>query len=437
MAQNTIQNQLLYKSSSSNPDKNVEQNRSSHQSVYNSTSSLKRELNGRNELNTKNHKKIISAEMLLQYSKEITNKKEFMNNKKIRKFTQQDLEILKIFTSPEWSKKSFYTFTKSIVNSMVNDDNIPLNTESENILDKTYKNEAEVIEYLDNIQEITDQDTEETDYVEEKRYLPNESFNSVQIFEEEEKELENHQENITESMVENQIGRESFEVSSFNSKTQHELNMSFETNNDIANDFGSRLSRTISNVDELNKSLKVDIDNFTYNKENVNENQSGNEHEFECCSYKEYFEEQEVSLNINSVVSTSNLSAKEVWNDVAFMQNFNFDDFSDSYGSEIVDSSPTGSLNTDAMTRIIRQNKSRNYMTEKQMSNESAYKEAMELILEETKVSLGQLLIEGLYFVSKRHRQDSFKCLGKWLLIQADIRDENKTEEESVLSFEK
>lgn len=76
-------------------------------------------------------------------------------------------------------------------------------------------------------------------------------------------------------------------------------------------------------------------------------------------------------------------------------------------------------------------------MTEKQISNESAYKEAMELVFEETKVSLGPLLIEGLYLVSKRHRQDTFKYLGKWLLIQADIRDEKKTEQQSISSFGK
>lgn len=77
-----------------------------------------------------------------------------------------------------------------------------------------------------------------------------------------------------------------------------------------------------------------------------------------------------------------------------------------------------------------------NYMTEKQMTNdESEFIEAMDLIFEETKASLGTLLIEGLYIVSKRHRQNSFKYLGKWLLIQADIRDENPTEVESLSSF--
>jgi len=75
-------------------------------------------------------------------------------------------------------------------------------------------------------------------------------------------------------------------------------------------------------------------------------------------------------------------------------------------------------------------------MTAKQMTNdESEFIEAMDLIFEETKVSLGTLLVEGLYIVSKSHRENSFKYLGEWLLIQADIRDENKTEEESVSSF--
>lgn len=76
-----------------------------------------------------------------------------------------------------------------------------------------------------------------------------------------------------------------------------------------------------------------------------------------------------------------------------------------------------------------------NYMTEKQMSNESAFTETMDLLFEETKESLGKLLVKGLYIVSKRYRQDPFKYLGKWLLVQADIRDENQTAEESMSSF--
>jgi len=289
MIQKTIRKQLLYKSSSPNPDKNVKQNRlESHKSVYDSTLGLKRERLGHKELSNKEHKKIISAEILPQYSKQITNKKRFGNNKNNKNLTPQDLEIIKIFTSPEWSKKTFYTSNNSIVNAMVNDDNIPINTESENILGRN-DNEAESVEYLDTIQEIVDQETEETDYVEEKRnvYLPNESFNSDQVFETEEKELENNQESITESMVENQNDRELFEVSSFNSKTQHEFNMSFETNNDIANDFGSHhLSRTVSNVDESDKSLKVDKSNCIYNEEDVYEQQICIEHEYECYFHK-------------------------------------------------------------------------------------------------------------------------------------------------------
>lgn len=46
--------------------------------------------------------------------------------------------------------------------------------------------------------------------------------------------------------------------------------------------------------------------------------------------------------------------------------------------------------------------------------------------LEKIKQSLGKLLIEGLYQVTRKYRYDPFKCLGQWLLIQADIRDEIK-----------
>lgn len=284
MIQKTIQKQLLYKSSSSNADKNVKQNRSSYKSVYNSTSGLKRELNGHEELSTKEHKKIISAKILPQYPKEITNKKEFRNNKNTRNLTQQDLEIIKIFTSPEWSKTPFYTSTNSIINSMVNDNSIPLNTESENILGKTV-NESESIEYLDNIQEITDQETEENDYVEEKRdlYLPNESLSSVQIFETEEKELENNQESINESILENQNDKELSEAScSFDSKMQNESNMFSETSSDLVNDFGPQLSSRISNVDKSNKSLKVEQSDCICNEED----EEDEEDECESYSYK-------------------------------------------------------------------------------------------------------------------------------------------------------
>lgn len=277
MFQKTMKKQLLYKSSSSNLDKNVKQNRFSHKSVYNSTSDLKRELNGYKEISTKEHKKIISAKILPQYSKETTNKKEFRNNKNNKNLTEQDLEIIKIFTSPEWSKKPFYISTNSIINSMINDNNIPLNTKSDNILDKTV-NESESIEYLDNIQEITGPETEENDYVEEKRdlYLPNESLSSVQIFEAEEKELENNQ----ESMLENQNDKGLSEAScSFNSKTQNESNMFSETSNDIVNDFVPQLSCTISNVDKLDKSFKVEQSDCICNEEDEEDEED------ECESY--------------------------------------------------------------------------------------------------------------------------------------------------------
>jgi len=65
-------------------------------------------------------------------------------------------------------------------------------------------------------------------------------------------------------------------------------------------------------------------------------------------------------------------------------------------------------------------------VTERQISDdESEFHKAMGLILEKTKSTLGRLLIDGIYLVSERHRQEPFKYLGQWLLIQADIRDEN------------
>lgn len=60
---------------------------------------------------------------------------------------------------------------------------------------------------------------------------------------------------------------------------------------------------------------------------------------------------------------------------------------------------------------------------EKQESNQTVL-EAIEMILENTKLTLGSLLVEGLYVVAKDHRDDPFRYLGQWLLIQADIRDE-------------
>ncbi|XP_060879974.1 uncharacterized protein LOC132951925 [Metopolophium dirhodum] len=457
MSRKTILKQLLYKSSLSNPDNNIERDRSSKKkikkSVHYSTSGLKGEPNDYKELSTKEHKKIMSATISAQNPKEITKKKEYRNIVNNGNRSRQDLEIMKIFTSPEWSGKSFSKSTNSIVNSMVNDDNIPsIHTELEKVLSRTY-NEAESMEYLDTIQESSDQETEEIDYVEEKQtaqsYLPNESFHSVQQFAEtEEKELENIlPESINESIVENRNSIKSFELDSYISKTEHEydINMSFETPEDdiIANDFESRSSYIIPNVEASEKSLNEVVDKSydVSNEDDAYECQI--DVECECSSHRECCEEEEECCETlpNSVVSTPNLSSDETLDNEALMRYFNFDDFTDSHGSEIVDPTPTGSLNTDVMTRIIRQNKSLvnylgNYMTAKQMTNdESEFIEAMDLIFEETKVSLGTLLVEGLYIVSKRHRQNSFKYLGEWLLIQADIRDENKTEEESVSSF--
>lgn len=295
MSQKTIRKQLLYKSSLSNPDTNIERDRSSkkkvNKSVHYSTSGLKKDPNDYKEFSTKEHKKIMSATVLPQNPKEITKKKQYRNIKNDGNRARQDFEIMKIFTSPEWSGKPFHKSTNSIVNSMVNNDNTPLiHTEVEKVLSRTY-NEAESMEYLDIIQEITGQ---ETDYVEEKQtvpYLPNESFNSVQQFAEtEDIELENNlQESIAESFVENRNSIKSFELSIYNSKTEHEYdNMFFETpeGNIIANDFESRPSYITPNVEASDKLLNELVDKSYYvsNEDDVYENQIGVE--YECYSYR-------------------------------------------------------------------------------------------------------------------------------------------------------
>jgi len=298
MSQKTIRKKLLYKSSLSNADTNIERERSSkkkiNKSVHYSTSGLKKDPNDYKEFSTKEHKNIIPATVSPQNPGEITKKKEYRNSKNNGNRARQDLEIMKIFTSPEWSGNTFHKSTNTIVNSMVNDDNIPLiHTELEKASSRTY-NEAESMEYLDIVQEITGQETEETDYVEEKQtvpYLPDESFNSVQQFAEtEDNELENNlQESITESIVENGNSIKSFELSSYNSKTEHEYdNMFFETPEDniIANNFESRPSYINPNVEASDKLSNEVVDKSYYvsNEDDVYENQNGVENE--CYSYR-------------------------------------------------------------------------------------------------------------------------------------------------------
>jgi len=256
---------------------------------------LKGEPNDYKELSTEEHKEIMSATISARNPKEITKKKEYRNIENNRNRQRQDLEIMKIFTSPEWSGKSFSKSTNSIVNSMVNDDSVPLiHTELEKALSRTY-NEAESMEYLDIIQESTDQETEEIDSVEEKQtaYLPNESFHSVQQFAEtEEKELENIlQESINESIAENRNSIKSFELDSYNSKTEHEydINMSSETPEDdiIANDFESRPSYITPNVevsDKISLNEEPDKSYGVSNEDDVYECQIGVE--CECYSYR-------------------------------------------------------------------------------------------------------------------------------------------------------
>lgn len=69
------------------------------------------------------------------------------------------------------------------------------------------------------------------------------------------------------------------------------------------------------------------------------------------------------------------------------------------------------------------------YMTKNQMSDETELELAIELITEDTKKSLGKYLVEGLYHVSKKHPSNPFEFLGKWLLVQADLRDEKDNDQ--------
>lgn len=73
------------------------------------------------------------------------------------------------------------------------------------------------------------------------------------------------------------------------------------------------------------------------------------------------------------------------------------------------------------------------YVSKKQLNDdEFAINAAVRRIFENTKNTLGELLIEGLYQMATNNRQDPFGYLGKWLLIQADIIDENKIELDSL-----
>lgn len=69
------------------------------------------------------------------------------------------------------------------------------------------------------------------------------------------------------------------------------------------------------------------------------------------------------------------------------------------------------------------------YVIGRQKSDDSMYKASIKQNIDNIKQSLGKLLIEGLHKVSERYRHDPFKYLGQWLLIQADIRDENTSKE--------
>lgn len=263
-----------------------------NKNVHYSTSGLKKEPNVYNELSTKEHKNIISATISPpQNPNELTKKKEYGNIKNNRNRARQDLEIMKIFTSPEWSRKTFQKTTNSIVNSIIiNDTSNPLvHTKSENAWSKTY-NEAESME--DPIQEITDQETEETDDAGEQKIvlIPEESFHSVRQFPEaEEKVLENNlRESITESIVENRNSIESFEVSSFNSKVaEHEYDVSFEAPEDniiMESDSGPLPSYITPDVEMPEKTLKEIVDESCYGSNEVEENE--NQVEDQCYIFE-------------------------------------------------------------------------------------------------------------------------------------------------------
>lgn len=75
-------------------------------------------------------------------------------------------------------------------------------------------------------------------------------------------------------------------------------------------------------------------------------------------------------------------------------------------------------------------NSSNDYAIKKQSrDDELVLNAAVKRIFENTKKSLGELLIQGLYLVSKKNPQDPFHYLGQWLLIQSDIIDEKKIEQ--------
>lgn len=66
-------------------------------------------------------------------------------------------------------------------------------------------------------------------------------------------------------------------------------------------------------------------------------------------------------------------------------------------------------------------------MTEKQISDDKLeYDKAMRLVIEDINKKIGPLLVEGIWRISKRHRHDPFKCLGRWLLSHVDVKAEEK-----------
>jgi len=291
MSQKTIRKHLLYKSTLSNPDNNVERDRSNQKKInknaHHSTSGSKKLPNDYKGLSTREHKKTTSNTISPQNPAKITKQKKHGNIKNNGNHSSKDLEIMKIFTSPEWSRKTFHKSANAFVNSMVNDDHIPpAHTEMENVLSKTY-NEAESMEYLETIQEINDQETEETDYIEEKKIvlLPaDESFNSVRQFEETENKENNIQESMNESTeADNLNSIDLFEVSSLNSKTaEHEYDLSSE-DNIKASDSGSRPSYVAPYVEAASEKSLKEVADKSYcvsNEDDVYENQTVVEHEY-------------------------------------------------------------------------------------------------------------------------------------------------------------
>lgn len=68
-----------------------------------------------------------------------------------------------------------------------------------------------------------------------------------------------------------------------------------------------------------------------------------------------------------------------------------------------------------------------NYMSEKQISDDKlAFDKAYKIIIEDINKKIGPLLVKGIWRISKKYRHDPFKCLGRWLLSHVDVEVKEK-----------